>query len=197
MNSYGSLVKPLNLFVILCMTTLLLSSCTTRYIQGTKIEDSDDAREIIKTVELYRKAMESRNADMLVSLVSRNYFEKNGDSNSRNNYDYDGLVRFLRSSEFRQISAVRMTITYKNIIFNKDRDVATVRYHYSSEFKLPHISTNGNEDELLDMEEDGEEEIENDEGNDNYDKEVWHSKSDDNEMILELENGRWQILKGM
>lgn len=194
MNKFCDL-KIINLFLLLA-TVSIFTACSTKYIEDTKIEDSDETREVIKTVELYRKAMEERNADMLISLASRNYFEKNGDSNSKNNYDYQGLVEFLRSPEFRKISSVRMTIVYKGIEFNKDRDVATVRYHYTSEFKLPHISTEGNDDDIM-LENDEELKEEEDTNSDNYDKEVWHSKADDNEMILELENGRWQILKGM
>ncbi len=160
--------------------------CTPRFIEGTKIEDSDDTRDVIKVMETYRKAMESRDADMLIALTSKNYFEKNGDSNSKNNYDYEGLVKLLRSPEFRRISSLRMKIVYRNIDFSEKRDVVTVRYYYTSDFKMPPPAYDGEDDAVAKEEQD-----------DNYDEEVWHSKNDDNEMILEKVEGKWYILKGM
>jgi len=138
-------------------------------------------------VETYRKAMEERNADVLIALASKNYFEKNGDANSTNNYDYDGLIKFLRSPEFRRISSVKMTIVYKNIELNEARNVAKVTYYYTSNYKMPPASF-----EQKAVAEGGETRIE-----DNYDEELWFSKSDDNEMIVELEDGQWFISKGM
>ena len=239
------LLTPISLaFLALVVCFVLFPACTTRYIEGTKIEDSDETREVIRTVELYRKAMEERDADMLIALASKRYFEKNGDSDSANNYDYEGLLQWLRSPEFRMIAALKMTIVYKSIVFNKKRDSVTVRYHYTSEFKLPAPATAGGKDgktvaettpvkekkELTKQDKeigpaDGEtepakplekileaearapeaesvkvggESVTKKTGeNDRYDREVWHSKADENEMIMELEGDKWYILKGM
>ena len=166
-----------------------MPGCSTRYIEGTKIEDSDEARDVIRTIETYRKAMERRDADMLVALASKNYFEKNGDSSSQNNYDYEGLITFLRSPEFRKVTACRLTIYYKRIDFNEAYDVATAHYHYTSEFKLPPPEYEDADVVAVEPEET--------EREDNFDEEIWHHKNDDNEMVLELENERWYILKGM
>ena len=163
---------------------MLASACSTRYIEDTKIEDSDESRDVIRTVEMYRKAMEARDADMLIALASKNYFEKNGDSNSSNNYDHKGLIEFLRSPEFRRVTQVRMKIIYKSVEFSEDRNVVTVLYHYTTDFKLPPPKYSDETGQFATV-------------SDNLDEEVWHSKADDNEMILELEGDRWYILKGM
>ncbi len=175
---------------LLLLSLFGLLACTDRYIEGTKIEDTDDAREVIRTVETYRKAMENRDADMLIALASKSYFEKNGDANSANNYDYAGLVRFLRSSEFRTVTALRMKIIYRSLEFNEQRNSVTVHYHYTSDFKLPPTK--------YDLPEGADDQMEQTGESDNFDEEVWHSKSDDNEMILELgSDNKWYILKGM
>ena len=180
---HGSIV----LLLLLLISMLGQAACNNKTIEGTKIEDSKETRDIVKVVETYRKAMESRDADILIALASKNYFEKNGDANSTNNYDYDGLIKFLRSPEFRKISAVKMTIVYKNIELNEARNVAKVTYYYTSNYKMPPATfeqktvTEGEETKT----------------EDNYDEELWFSKSDDNEMILELEDGQWFISKGM
>lgn len=163
-----------------------LFGCNHQYIEGTKIEDSQESRDVIKTVEIYRKAMEKRDADMLLALASKNYFEKNGDSNSKNNYDYEGLKKFLRSPQFRKVSKVTMKIIYKSIEFNKARNVATVRYHFTSNYKMPPVEY---------WEKEASEEAPPE---DNYDEEIWHEVQDENEMILERQkDGKWYILKGM
>jgi len=162
-------------------------ACNNKTIEGTKIEDCEETRAIIKIIETYRRAMETREADILIALASKNYFEKNGDANSTNNYDYEGLIKFLRSSEFRQISSVKMTIVYKDIELNEARNVAKVTYYYTSNYKMPPATF-----EQKTVSEGGETKTE-----DNFDEELWFSKSDDNEMILELEDGQWFISKGM
>jgi hypothetical protein len=218
-----SAYKLIPISFVITALAILAGGCSKKYLEGTKIEDSDETRQVIRVVETYRRAMEARDANMLIALASENYFEKNGDSSAGNNYDHDGLVRFLRSSEFRRITQLRMTIIYKSIVFNEDRNVVTVRYHYTSEFKIPSASVHagsdadviydegaydGSYDKEAEEEdplqtptpvgpaEDQSEELD-DTNSDNDDAEVWHSVSDDNEMILELESTRWYIMKGM
>lgn len=211
-------IRPYMLLLMMTLVALGLwmSGCSTKYLDGTKIEDSPETREVIRVIETYRRAMESRDADMLIALASRNYFEKNGDSIAANNYDFDGLVNLLRSPDFRRITQLRMTIVYKSITFNQQRNVATVRYHYTSEFRIPSSGTSAMPDGTVLY--DDAQTLANptdpygyptpvgpapDAGmapapaEDNSDQENWHSVGDDNEMILELENGRWYILKGM
>ncbi len=182
-----NLFSKIILSLAMVVSFTLLSACSTKYIEGTRMEDCEESHDIIKIVETYRRAMESRDADMLVALISKNYFEKNGDSNSSNNYDYEGVVSFLRSPEFRQVSAVKMTIVYKKIKFNEQRNVAEVTYYYTSDYKMPPATF---EDKIVD---EGDEQT----TEDNYDEEIWFSKNDDNEMILELIDERWFISKGM
>lgn len=212
------MIQTLSRVLTLIGILMVSIACSTKFIPGTKIEDSDESRQVIKTVETYRKAMERRDADMLIALASKNYFEKNGDTNSKNNYDYAGLVRFLRSSEFRKITDLRLTILYKSLTFNEARNVATVKIYYTVEFKMPPIKykvTSGplassaaakekpkEEEPTLPNQPKEETPPAGPSGaagmtHDNYDEEVWHSKSDDNEMVLELVDGRWYFLKGM
>lgn len=198
-NSVNFNRHPLRVLCIFLALLILTSACTTKNIQGTQIEDSDETREVMRTVEMYRKAMESRNADMLIALAGRNYFEKNGDSTSGNNYDYEGLVQFLRSPAFRRITSVRMEIVYKNVDFSESRNVATVRYHFKADFKIPPTAYGSGieeEEELVaaDRQASSEDQMAQ---KDDFDKEIWHSKADENEMILEKDDGRWYILKGM
>ena len=178
--------KCLLCLLLAACLVLALGACSTKMIKGTKIEDSKESRAVLLTIESYRKAMETRDAETLIRMASPNYFEKNGDANSRNNYDYTGLVTWLRSPEFRAVSALRLTLTYKRVTFNKERNSVSVSYNYKSEYKIPPARFEVKS------------EAENpDAAKDNFDEEVWHSKNDDNEMVLELVDGKWLIAKGM
>ncbi len=164
-----------------------LMACSNRYIEGTKIPDSSEAREVIQVVEMYRKALERRDVDFLAAMVSPRYFEKNGNSNSQDNYDYNGLLGFLQSPEFRAVSQVRMKIIYKAVDFNNDETVATVTYNYTADFKMPPQNFRETVVPLGDGYE----------VRDNYDEELWYSKNDQNQMVLEKRDDKWVILKGM
>ena len=177
-------------FTMVLLILVLLSlagGCRKKRIEGTQIEDNSRTREVIKVVESYRHAVEDRDIDMLTALASNNYFEKNGDTNSRNNYDYNGLLDFLQSEEFRQITSIKLTIIYKKIEFSEDENVAKVRYNFVLNFKMPPPRF----EEKMVME-GVEPKME-----DNFDKEIWYAKNDSNQMVLEKMDGKWYIIKGM
>ena len=109
-------------WIIMALGLFGLSACSTRYIEGTKIPDSDEAREVIQVVEIYRKALERRDVDFLAAMASPRYFEKNGNSNSQDNYDFNGLLGFLQSPEFRSVSQVRMKNHLPGDRFQRERD---------------------------------------------------------------------------
>jgi len=178
---------------ILALTVVLalgmLSGCSPKMIPGTEIEDTAVTRSVFKAVEAYRKAMETRDAEALLRLASPNYFEKNGNNNSRDNYDYEGLVSFLRSERFSKVSKVRLVVVYKDLQFNKEYTRAEVQYHYVLNFRKPpekfkqSVSREGGKDVV----------------EDNFDEERWYSKADDNLMVLEKDkkSGKWLIIRGM
>ncbi len=165
----------------------LAGGCANKRIKGTQIEDNSKTREIIRVVESYRRSVENRDIDMLTALASPNYFEKNGDNNSRNNYDYNGLLEFLQSEYFRRISSIKLTIVYRTIEFSEDENVVKVRYNFTLNFKMPpprfeeKMVTEGAEPRM----------------EDNFDKEIWYAKNDSNQMVLEKMDEKWYIIKGM
>ena len=177
----------------LLLLTLLIAvgasavGCSKKFIKDTQIEDSERTRDIIRVMEPYRTAIENRDVDLLLALASPDYFEKNGDTNSRNNYDYSGLMKFLRSDEFRRITAVKMTIVYRKVEFSSDEKTATVTYNYVSNFKMPPMGFSEKTTRAADGAK-----LE-----DNFDEELWYAKNDENQMILENVNGKWFIAKGM
>jgi hypothetical protein len=61
--------------------------CGPAMIKGTKVEDTPDNRRIVELVEVYRQAVENRDAETLARLVSRRYFE-NAATTAKTEDDY-------------------------------------------------------------------------------------------------------------
>ncbi len=171
------------------LATAILGGCSPKMISGTKIEDSPDTREVLKVVERYRKAMETKDVKTIIELTSKDYFEKNGNNNSRDNYDYEGLVKFLMSDDFTKVSKIKLVVLYKDVKFNDKKDRAEVIIHYILNFRKPPET----------MKQTVKKEGENAVVEDNFDEERWYSKSDDNLLVLvkpEKSSG-WLIERGL
>ncbi len=174
--------------VLVAVFGLSAAGCGPKFIPGTKIPDTPETKEVLRVVEKYRVAMENRDVDTLISLASPNYFEKNGNNNSRDNYGYEGLVKVLRSY-FKEVSKIKLVIIYKDVKFNKDKTRAQVFYHFILNFRKPPEKF-----EQKVVSQDGEMKVV-----DNFDEQRWYSKSDDNVMVLEKDKktGKWLIVRGM
>ena len=189
MRKHTALLVRALFAMAVAMVLVSMSACGPKMIPGTEIEDNADTRAVFKTIEAYRKALEDRDAEALLRLASPNYFEKNGNNNSRDNYDYEGLVAFLRSERFSKVTKVRLVMVYKDLQFNADKTEAEVQYHYVLNFRKPpesfkqEITREGGKDVV----------------EDNFDEERWYSKADDNLMVLEKDKktGKWLIVRGM
>ena len=73
----GNIMYLKKLFCALLTGMLLFGStaCHKKYIENTRIPDTEDNRKILELLETYRTAMEEKDADKLVSLCAEHYFE--------------------------------------------------------------------------------------------------------------------------
>jgi ketosteroid isomerase-like protein len=90
------------------------------YIQGTRVQDSDENRRIIGVVEQYRQAMERRDANALLAMASKNYWEDGGTPTGADDFGYDGL-RDLLATRFQRVTDVRYSLHYMNVKRAGDR----------------------------------------------------------------------------
>jgi hypothetical protein len=102
-------------------------------IPGTTVADSDVNRDIIKTVEQYRAAVEARDIDRLLMLASEHYFEDSGTPRPDDDYGYDGLKQMLTTRLVR-VRSLRYRIQYRNIRLDGDR--AEVEVFLNGAFEL-------------------------------------------------------------
>jgi hypothetical protein len=111
---------------------LLLAACggSDATIRGTGVEDTDENREILATIEKYRIAVEKQDAPALLLLASRDYWEDGGTPTGADDYGYAGLKDVL-AGRFQQSEQVRYSIRYQRLRRHEDQAYVEVHVHAS------------------------------------------------------------------
>jgi hypothetical protein len=82
-----------------------------KFIGGTRIADSAFNREILDTVEKYRRAVERGDRVELLRMASKNYWEDSGTPSGSDDYGYDGLKKAI-AERVTKASDIRYSIRY-------------------------------------------------------------------------------------
>ena len=124
--------------ILLILFSLVAFGCGPKMIPGLGIELSDtpDHREILKLLDSFAQAYESRNVDGLVGLASKNFFETSGSTETDDDYNYDGLRKHF-TEHFKMVEKIKLEMQLKNVEVSEDE--ATVDYRYVTRYlmKLP------------------------------------------------------------
>ena len=167
--------------ITIVMTTLGLSmtACASKPhpIVGTKIPDNEINRGIIQAVEEYRVAMEKRDAAGLLLMASKKYWEDGGTPTGGDDYGYEGLREVLKT-RLSKVSDVRYSMRY----------MAVARRCKSG------TDTDTNEDcrAYVDVLLDASYTVKDARGVDKR-----PDKRDQNQLVMEWENGKWLFISGM
>jgi hypothetical protein len=124
--------------VPLALTLALATGCAARRIPGTQIEDTAEAREILSVLDAYRRAVEAKDADGVLKLISKNFQDDGGTASPEDDLDYVRLTSAL-PSQFAKVDAVRLDMDIQRI--DVDRGVAHAVYSYNASFRIPRLST--------------------------------------------------------
>lgn len=105
-----------------------------KLIPGTRIKDEPRNREVIKIVENYRRALESRKVTQLMAMAHPHYYEHSGTPTGSDDYGYKGLLKVIRK-RIRQVMAVRCSLKYMRIHW-PGKNQAEVEVYISASFQL-------------------------------------------------------------
>jgi hypothetical protein len=83
-------------------------------IPGTRIADNSENRQILTTIESYRKAVEDKDVAALVLMASQRYWEDSGTPTGSDDYGYDGLRNVL-AGRYQQADEIRFSLRYLNL----------------------------------------------------------------------------------
>ena len=101
-------------FCLVLVASLVGCASQASYIAGTRVEDNERNRNLIKICEQYRVAVEKKDVPTLLSLASKNYWEDGGTPTGADDYGYDGLVDVLRK-RFSRADGIRYTMKYMEV----------------------------------------------------------------------------------
>ena len=148
-----------------CM--LFWLGCTPTMIQHSQVEATPENLEVWNQVEEYRIAMEERDAERLMSLVSREYFDNFATTDrSDDDYGYNALAEQLAPILRNNAKKVRMKVRLTNLVIEEER--AEAHFEYTARFLI----TEGGRDS-------------------------WESRNDFNRLVFARENDQWKIIEGL
>lgn len=151
----------------LLIPVVLLAACGPKYIEGTKVEDSDENRMIADLVERYRVAVEKRDFDGLKEMLSRSYFANAGTTaDSDDDYGYDYVESRVIPNLRDDVKSVQYRIMLKSIGFQGERAFAEYEFWY----KFFYVDGG---------------------------KDRWVSKNNFNRLEFIQEDGVWRIIGGL
>lgn len=144
-----------------------LAGCAHRTIPLTDIEDTEENREILDLVKDYHRALESLDADAVLSLVSPRYFEDNGNTDAGDDYDFEGLKKSLQD-DFSRTRAIKLNIRVDAIEVDDEARRAWAELYYQIHAQNEYPSGL-----------------------------KWESGSDRTRLRFERVDGRWMIVAGL
>ncbi|HEU0029966.1 MAG TPA: hypothetical protein VFQ53_04985 [Kofleriaceae bacterium] len=144
-----------------------------KYVAGTKIPYSDNNKSVLEACEQYRLAVERADADALMLMAHRQYWEDSGTPSGSDDYGYEGLRNVLLT-RLLKATDIRYSIRYVAIHQQCAGDLqpgcrAAVDVLIDASFTL----TNA------------------------YGKPSRPDKRDQNQLVLEWDGRRWLFLSGM
>jgi len=152
---------------LLFIPVVLLAACGPRFIEGTKVEDTEENREIVDLVDRYRLAVEKRDIDTLKGMISRHYFANAGTtSESEDDYGYDLLEAKILPRVSDDIKSIQFRIVMRNVSFQGERAFAEFEFWY----KFFYVDGG---------------------------KDRWVSKNNFNRLEFIKEDGVWRIIGGL
>ncbi|MEQ8279142.1 MAG: hypothetical protein RMA76_17055 [Deltaproteobacteria bacterium] len=114
----------------------LLSACAHAKIPRTNIDDTEANREIIALVERYHEALESLDADAVLSMVSPRFYEDNGNTNDADDYDYNGLKMQL-VEDFKRTRALQLDVRVDAVEVKESEAYAELYYRIRAQNEYP------------------------------------------------------------
>ncbi len=151
----------------LLLVASLSMACSPTYIANSPVEATDENLEVWTQVEEYRVAMEERDVDRLMNLVSREYFD-NFATTDRNDddYGYEMLRSQIAPVLRNNAKKVRVKIRLTALVIDGDR--AEVEFEYKGRFL---VSEGGSD--------------------------TWETRNDFNRIVFTKEGGGWKIIEGL
>jgi hypothetical protein len=156
------------------IVAVLVSGCAAKvaYVPGTRIPYSDNNKSVLEAVEEYRLAVERGDADGLMLMANKQYWEHSGTPSGADDYGYEGLRNVLLT-RFQKASDIRYSMRYLAVHQQCPQDLnvgcrASVEALIDASFTITDV----------------------------FGKESRADKRDQNQFVMEWDGHRWLFLSG-
>lgn len=106
---------------LLVLALLPALACSARQIPGTSVEDTPENRVIVDIINNYRIAVENKDMNGILELVSRDYFSNYGTTaDAEDDYGYEQLVRNILPVLRDDVKSVHYVIYVRRVTFPRD-----------------------------------------------------------------------------
>ena len=102
---------------VLALVYLCPGCAKPKLIPNTKLKDTEVNREVLKAVMTYQRAMESRSAAAVLSVVHPLYQDNAGTPEGSDDRDYEGIKKLL-ATHFQNTTKIRYRIEFLDIGVN-------------------------------------------------------------------------------
>jgi hypothetical protein len=116
-------------FLPLLLPSLMAGACAHGKIPLTNIDDTEENRAILDLVKEYHRALENLDAAAVLSLVSPRYYEDNGNTDARDDYDFAALRQSLED-DFKRTKALKLNIRVDAIEVDDEAASAWAELYY-------------------------------------------------------------------
>jgi len=106
-------------------------------IPGTEVPDTSDNREIFEVLIKYKTALEARDKDGLLALVSKKYFEDNGTPDQSDDYGYEELASKIMPEALAAAKEMYADFQVHEVVVEGDKAHADLRYDSRAKVELP------------------------------------------------------------
>ncbi len=117
--------------------SVALVHCGPKMIAGTQVRNTQVNREIVAVLASLREAMETRNQEKILSLVSSNYFEDMATPDPSDDYGYEELRTKILPQSFDVTQEMYVSFEIKDIQQDHQKAYADVRYRSRARLDLP------------------------------------------------------------
>ena len=114
--------------IVACLA--FVGACKPELIPGTTVEDSEENRQVLAFLTLYQQAMQNRSSDDVVKLCAADYFEDNGNSDPKDDYNIDGL-RSKLTEHFKMTKELTLEV-YVQTVDRADPALVAVAYRFNT-----------------------------------------------------------------
>ncbi len=113
-----------------------ISACKPTLLPSTNLADNKENRALVDFMLQYKGAVEKRNSEAVMALVSKDYFEDNGNLEQEDDYGFEGLNERL-NTRFEHLKAIKLDLFIQNVSEQDDKVFVVYRYQQRTLVTLP------------------------------------------------------------